>query len=52
VQRDLDLVLANGADSVVLGVLHEDGTVDQSRCRALMMQQCEGSASHEYLPER
>jgi copper homeostasis protein len=40
-QRDLDLLLSHGADGVVFGVLHEDGTVDVQRCRELL-RQCDG----------
>ncbi len=40
-RRDLDWALANGADGVVFGVLHEDGTVDVDRCRELL-RQCGG----------
>jgi copper homeostasis protein len=35
-QRDLDLVLANGADGVVFGILNLDGTIAQERCREIV----------------
>jgi copper homeostasis protein len=37
-RRDLDLLLAHGADGVACGVLHDDGTIDERRCRALVEQ--------------
>jgi copper homeostasis protein len=39
--RDLDLALAHGADGVVLGILHSDGTIDRERCQALL-ERCRG----------
>jgi copper homeostasis protein len=38
VQRDVEVALGNGADGVVIGVLHADGTVDRPRCAALVRQ--------------
>src|SRR5881296_3445876 len=35
-RRDLELLLQHGADGVVCGVLHEDGTVDMERCCELL----------------
>lgn len=35
-RRDLELALAHGADGVVFGVLHPDGTVDRRRCQSLI----------------
>src|SRR5262245_55296878 len=40
-RRDVELALAHGADGVVFGVLHPDGTVDRERCRSLL-QSCGG----------
>jgi copper homeostasis protein len=37
-QRDLDLLLAHGADGVAFGVLHHDGGLDVQRCRQLARQ--------------
>jgi copper homeostasis protein len=37
-RRDVDLFLAHGADGIVFGVLHQDGSVDQSRCEQLLQQ--------------
>jgi len=37
-RRDLDLLLTHGASGVAFGILHEDGTVDEKRCRTLMTQ--------------
>jgi copper homeostasis protein len=36
--RDLDLLLAHGADGVAIGVLHPDGTIDRARCQILLRQ--------------
>jgi copper homeostasis protein len=38
IQRDLDLVLQQGADGLVVGVLHSDGCIDLPRCRQLRRQ--------------
>lgn len=35
-ERDADLALANGADGLVFGILHPDGTVDLERCSRLL----------------
>jgi copper homeostasis protein len=35
-QRDLAWALDHGADGVVFGILHEDGTIDVPRCRQLL----------------
>jgi copper homeostasis protein len=37
-RRDLDLFLAHGADAVMFGVLHDDGTIDERRCQILRSQ--------------
>jgi copper homeostasis protein len=37
-RRDVDLFVEHGADGVVFGVLHEDGTVDESRCLQILRQ--------------
>lgn len=37
-QRDIDLMLAHGADGIVLGVLREDGQADVARCQQLIRQ--------------
>ena len=37
-QRDIDLMLAHGADGIVLGVLQETGQVDVPRCGQLLRQ--------------
>ena len=37
-RRDLDLLLAHGADGVACGVLRDDGTVDERRCGELVRQ--------------
>jgi copper homeostasis protein len=37
-RRDVDLLFRHGADGVVFGVLHEDGTVDEGRCRQVLRQ--------------
>jgi copper homeostasis protein len=37
-RRDLDLMLAHGADGIAFGVLLSDGRVDIERCRALVRQ--------------
>lgn len=37
-QRDIDMLLANGADGIVFGVLHADGSVDVERNRLLIDQ--------------
>ena len=37
-RRDADLLLANGAAGIVFGILNEDGTVDEPRCRQLREQ--------------
>lgn len=34
--EDARMLLENGADGIVFGILHEDGTVDVERCRKLM----------------
>lgn len=34
--RDAELALANGAGGIVFGVLREDGTIDEPRCRELV----------------
>jgi copper homeostasis protein len=38
VRRDADLLLANGAEGVAVGVLHPDGTINAPRLRALVGQ--------------
>jgi copper homeostasis protein len=35
-QRDAALLLENGADGIVFGVLHSDSSVDANRCRKLL----------------
>jgi copper homeostasis protein len=40
-RRDLDLLLAHGADGVAFGILNEDGTVDESRSQKLLDQMCQ-----------
>ncbi len=35
-QRDAEVALAHGADGIVFGFLHPDGTVDAKRCRRLI----------------
>jgi len=35
-EADVEAVLSAGADGVVTGLLHEDGRVDERRCRALI----------------
>jgi copper homeostasis protein len=37
-QRDTELMLANGADGIVFGILREDGQIDVDRCRQLLKQ--------------
>jgi copper homeostasis protein len=37
-RRDLNLLLANGADGVAFGILQENGTIDDRRCRILLEQ--------------
>lgn len=37
-QRDLDLVLANGANGAVVGILTEEGKIDGERCRKIRRQ--------------
>jgi copper homeostasis protein len=37
-RRDVDLFVEHGADGIVFGVLHEDGTVDEARCRQILHQ--------------
>jgi len=37
-QRDVDLVLAHGADGIALGILEEDGHIDLPRCRRVVEQ--------------
>ena len=37
-QRDIDLMLENGADGIVFGVLNEDGTVDLDRSTQIVRQ--------------
>jgi len=37
-QRDAELALAHGADGLAFGILHEDGTLDEARCRTLIQQ--------------
>lgn len=37
-RRDLDLLLNNGADGIVFGILNEDATVDRLRCREVVRQ--------------
>jgi copper homeostasis protein len=37
-RRDVELLLAQGAAGVAVGVLHPDGTIDRARCRELMGQ--------------
>ena len=34
-ERDAEFASASGADGIVLGVLHDDGTVDVNRCKCL-----------------
>lgn len=34
--RDIQLAVEHGADGLVLGVLHENGTIDQQRCEPLI----------------
>lgn len=35
-EHDAKVMLDNGADGIVFGILHEDGTVDVERCRRIM----------------
>lgn len=37
-RRDLDLLVAHGVDGVAFGILHDDGTLDERRCRLLLEQ--------------
>jgi copper homeostasis protein len=37
-QRDVDLAMEYGADGVVFGILHADGTIDTARCRQIVEQ--------------
>lgn len=37
-RRDIDLAFAHGADGIAIGVLHEDGTLDEQRSAQLMRQ--------------
>jgi len=37
-RRDLELFLAHGADTFAFGVLRDDGTIDECRCRLLLSQ--------------
>src|SRR5579862_4552659 len=37
-RRDVDLFVEHGSDGVVFGVLHENGTVDETRCRQILSQ--------------
>jgi copper homeostasis protein len=37
-RRDIDLLLAEGADGIAVGILCEDGTIDVDRCRELVRQ--------------
>lgn len=37
-RRDVDLMLSHGADGVAFGFLHDDGTIDLDRTRALVHQ--------------
>jgi copper homeostasis protein len=37
-RRDVELLLAQGAEGVAVGVLHSDGTIDRARCRELVEQ--------------
>lgn len=37
-QRDIESALAHGADGIAFGILHQDGTIDQSRCARVIQQ--------------
>lgn len=35
-ERDVEMAVAHGADGIVLGVLHDDGTIDVARTKSLL----------------
>ena len=35
-EKDTELAVAHGADGIVFGILHEDGSIDQQRCARLI----------------
>lgn len=37
-QREVELALTHGADGIALGILHEDGAIDQVRCASIIKQ--------------
>lgn len=40
-RRDVDVLLANGADGIVFGILTPDGRIDRERCRQVVRQASE-----------
>ena len=48
-QRDIDLLLAHGADGIVFGVLHADGSIDVERNR-ILVEQVRSGARHLKRP--
>ncbi len=37
-RRDVDLLTKHSADGIVFGILHDDGTIDEVRCRQILAQ--------------